>query len=71
VGFWCLFSILAPVTGLISVMLWRIRVRERRALARKSPICRKCGYDLRGGKSACPECGEENSYYDWEFWSQK
>ena len=34
----------------------RIRRRRKR---KKLGLCLKCGYDLRGSKDKCPECGQE------------
>lgn len=31
----------------------------RRRMRRKRGLCVKCGYDLRGSKARCPECGRE------------
>lgn len=44
-----LFGVVLPGTELA------LRLRRRRR--RKMGLCIKCGYDLRGSKERCPECG--------------
>ncbi len=48
--------------GVVLAWFWRHRCRRflrRQLLASGVPICLKCGYDLRGSKGRCPECGTE------------
>ncbi len=47
-------------TSLFSVILLPSFVQSyRRRKRKKLGLCVKCGYDLRGSKDRCPECGEE------------
>ncbi len=47
-------------TVLFTLILWASSVPLRRRSKRKKlGLCLKCGYDLRGSKDRCPECGEE------------
>ena len=47
-------------TSLFSIILLPPLVQScRRRKRRKLGLCVKCGYDLRGSKDRCPECGEE------------
>ena len=44
-------------TGLFGSMLWLFYHPQRRRRRKKLGLCIKCGYDLRGSKNRCPECG--------------
>ena len=39
--------------------LWMALPFRRRRKRKKLGLCVKCGYDLRGSKERCPECGQE------------
>ncbi len=70
-----LFYYASPVGGWIVVIpLWLptmafigvggvplVRTSHRRRKRKKLGLCVKCGYDLRGSKERCPECGTEFS----------
>ena len=43
-------------TGFLCIPPIRQHCRRKR---KKLGLCVKCGYDLRGSKDRCPECGEE------------
>jgi len=51
-------AILSLVGLLLSVWMWvgYTCKRRKRLMLR---LCLKCGYDLRGSKNRCPECGQE------------
>ena len=57
-------GVLMLLAGLAYIaLLWASRQRFRHSLRKQLvedgiPICIKCGYDLRGSKDICPECGE-------------
>ena len=45
---------LSPIIGLS--LVWYF-LRKRADRRRIQNLCIKCGYDLRGSKDRCPECG--------------
>jgi hypothetical protein len=45
------------ILALAQPMLWRLAARQRRAREALIGCCANCGYDLRGSKGDCPECG--------------
>ena len=47
---------LSPIIGLS--LVWSF-LRKRADRRRMQNLCIKCGYDLRGSKERCPECGRE------------
>ena len=50
-----------PTLGLVTA-LWvqsLLSHYDRRRKRKKLGLCVKCGYDLRGSKDRCPECGTE------------
>ncbi len=49
VPYWCLLLLIGTPTA----VLWK---RDRRI---PPGCCQHCGYDLRGSKDKCPECGHE------------
>ena len=49
VPYWCLLLLIGTPTAI----LWK---RDRRI---PPEHCQRCGYDLRGSKERCPECGQE------------
>ncbi len=59
-GHWRVFIPLWMPSGLfaISLMLCCLPLGRRRK-RKKLGLCIKCGYDLRGSKDRCPECGNE------------
>ena len=62
---WYGFRALPPMAILVGVWIWVasfILEGLRRDLSHKRKKlgpCLKCGYDLRGSKDKCPECGQE------------
>lgn len=57
-GYWRLTVPLWIPTSLFSIMLLPPLVQSYRRRKRKMlGLCVKCGYDLRGSKNRCPECG--------------
>ena len=49
------------VLGLFILVSWIVRGGKRNLLRRrrKLGLCLTCGYDLRGSKERCPECGKQ------------
>jgi hypothetical protein len=54
---WLLLLTTASWPLLLTIKYWR-KSRTHRARGRKG-YCLACGYDLRGSKDRCPECGRE------------
>ena len=50
-----------PAVVCMSALLWLYLPLHRRRKCKKFGLCLKCGYDLRGSKERCPECGTEFS----------
>ncbi len=49
-----------PVLAFATPIAWQvISPVHRRRKRKKLGLCVKCGYDLRGSKERCPECGTE------------
>ncbi len=54
------WGILVPLwipAVLFAAMFWWLGPRYRRRKRKKLGLCVNCGYDLRGSKDRCPECG--------------
>jgi len=54
----CLLAYLAAFSF---ILIGWMRIEARRKLVRQRAslgLCRRCGYDLRGSPSRCPECGK-------------
>ena len=65
------YGALGPIPSETTVPLWMaclvfaalpayfgLSLRHRRRKRKKLGLCLKCGYDLRGSKTRCPECGQ-------------
>lgn len=52
---WAVLGVLAVLPSAWAVFLLRRTEFARRA---RLGLCRRCGYDLRGSRERCPECGE-------------
>ena len=47
-----------PALAFGSLFGWLFLPAHRRRKRKRLGLCLKCGYDLRGSKDRCPECGE-------------
>ncbi len=56
IPFWSVCLADATFMGLLLVPWWR---STRQAKRRSKGLCARCGYDMRGSVSQCPECGLE------------
>jgi hypothetical protein len=43
--------------GALLWLIWLTSGTIRRRFRHRRGLCRRCGYDLRGGQTTCPECG--------------
>ena len=48
-----------PALVLMTLYAWLAYPVRRRRKRKKLGLCVKCGYDLRGSKDRCPECGTQ------------
>jgi hypothetical protein len=58
----CTLATIGLIAAAIGVGVWVIRDGNanddyKRRMLSGQPVCRNCGYDLRGGVERCPECG--------------
>ena len=61
VGWYIRIRLWIPSLLFAIMTLWAVAPAYRRRKRKKLGLCLKCGYDLRGSKDRCPECGEEFS----------
>ena len=54
IRFW---MIVLPMTGMSSLLFWRLVRRWSIFRRLRGGLCVKCGYDLRATPDRCPECG--------------
>ncbi len=56
---WCGISLWMPALLFFVILGFPLVPALRRRKRKKLGLCLKCGYDLRGSKDRCPECGEQ------------